>query len=177
MNKDKNKQELVMIYTGNGKGKTTAALGQMLRARGWNMRVVMFQFIKNTGLGAGEHRAAKEFGLDIRPLGAGFTWNAKDQEKSKALALEQWGNCREAIQSGQLDMIIMDEISYPLNLDWIPLSEVIDTIQHRPEGMHILLTGRNMPQQITDIADLVTEMTEIKHHYNGGIESQKGIEF
>jgi len=177
MRKDKDKKGLLLIYTGNGKGKTTAALGQMLRVRGWKMRVVMFQFIKSTGLDAGEHRAAQEFGLDIRPLGTGFTWNSKDQTKARALALEQWQNCQEAIMSGQFDMVIIDEVSYPLQSDWIPLSEVINTIQHRPVGMHILMTGRNMPQQIMDIADLVTEMKEIKHHYQSEIKAQKGIEF
>lgn len=177
MDSDRDKQGIVMINTGNGKGKTTAALGQMLRARGWNMKVVMFQFIKHTGLDAGEHRAAREFGLDIRPLGKGFTWNTEDQTKAIALAMEQWQNCQEAILSAQFDMIIMDEISYPLNNAWIPLSEVVDIIRRRPEGMHLLLTGRNMPQQIIDIADLVTEMKEIKHHYESGIKAQRGVEF
>lgn len=177
MHKDKDKQGLILINTGNGKGKTTAALGQMLRARGWKLRVVMFQFIKKTRLGAGEHRAAREFGLDIRSLGTGFTWNAKDQARAKALAMEQWQDCQEAMLSGKFDMIVIDEVSYPLNSDWISLSEVIDTIQHRPQGMHLLLTGRNMPQQLIDIADLVTEMTEIKHPYKNGMKAQKGIEF
>jgi len=177
MNKAENKKGLLIIYTGNGKGKTTAALGQMLRARGWNLRTVMFQFIKNTGLDAGEHRAAQELGLDIRPLGTGFTWDSKDQTRARALAYEQWQNCQKALLSGKFDMILIDEISYPLNSDWIPLSEVLDNIQRRPEGMHVLLTGRNMPQQIIDIADLVTEMKEVKHHYQHGIKAQKGIEF
>ena len=116
MPKDKGKQGLLIIYTGNGKGKTTAALGQMLRARGWNMRVVMFQFVKSTALDAGEHRSAREFGLDIRSLGTGFTWNSQDQTKAIALAQEQWRNCQEAITSGQFDLIIIDEISYTMNL-------------------------------------------------------------
>ena len=166
-----------MINTGNGKGKTTAALGQMLRVKGWNLKVVMFQFIKNTGLDAGEHRAAHEFGLDIRTLGDGFTWESKDAEKSKALALEQWHNCRETILSSQFDMVILDEISYPINIDWVPLADVIETLQKRPKEMNVLLTGRDMPQQIIDLADLVTEMTEIKHHYKSGIKAGKGIEF
>ena len=177
MSNDKDKQGLILINTGNGKGKTTAALGQMLRARGWNMKVVMFQFIKNTGLGAGEHHAAKELGLDIRTLGTGFTWNSKDQTKAIALAMEQWLNCQEAILSGQFDMVILDEISYPLNNAWILLSEVVDTLQHRPQGTTVLLTGRNMPEQLIEIADLVTEMKDIKHPFEKGIKAQKGIEF
>lgn len=166
-----------MIYTGNGKGKTTASLGQMLRARGWKLQAVMFQFIKNTNLDTGEHRAASEFGLDMRSLGTGFTWDSKDQTKAQALAQEQWLNCKEAILSGQFDMIILDEVSYPLNCNWIDLSDIVNTIQNRPQGIHLLLTGRNMPQQLIDMADLVTEMKEIKHPYQNGIEAQKGIEF
>ena len=176
MQTNKDRHGLLMIYTGNGKGKTTAALGQMLRAWGWDMRVVMFQFIKNTGLSTGEHRAAQKINLDIRPLGTGFTWNIKDSDKAETIALEQWNRCKEAITSGQFDMIILDEVSYALNSSWIPLSQVIDTFQHRAPELHIVLTGRNMPAQLIEIADLVTEMKEIKHHYRSGIKAQKGIE-
>jgi cob(I)alamin adenosyltransferase len=165
-----------MIYTGNGKGKTTAALGQMLRAWGWDMKVVMFQFIKATGLSTGEHRAAQKMNLDIRPLGTGFTWNIKDNDKAETIALEQWNRCKEAMTSGQFDMIILDEVSYALNSSWIPLSQMVDAIKQRPPGLHIVLTGRNMPAQLIEIADLATEMKEIKHHYRSGIKAQKGIE-
>lgn len=168
---------MVLIYTGNGKGKTTAALGQLVRVSGWDMKAAMFQFIKGTKLKAGEHRAAERFGLDLRPMGAGFTWREKDREKAIALSMEQWRNCREAIMSGEFDMIIMDEISYPLTLEWIPLAEVIDTIKNRPASLNLVLTGRDMPQEIIDMADLVTEMREVKHQFNKGIKARKGIEF
>ena len=166
-----------MIYTGNGKGKTTAALGQMLRAWGWDMKVVMFQFIKDTGLSTGEHRAAQKMNFNIRPLGTGFTWNIKDKDRAETIALEQWNRCQEAMSSGQFDMIILDEVSYALNNYWIPLSQVVDAIQQRPPELHIVLTGRNIPAQLIEIADLVTEMKEIKHHYHSGIKAQKGIEY
>src|SRR4030043_2120967 len=120
---NKDTHGLLMIYTGNGKGKTTAALGQMLRAWGWNMRVVMFQFIKDPGLSTGEHLVAQKIKLDIRPLGTGFTWNIKDKDKAETIALEQWNHCQEAISSGLFDMIILDEVSYALNNYWIPLSQ------------------------------------------------------
>jgi len=177
MRDSKNNHGLLMIFTGDGKGKTTAALGLLLRSWGWDMRVVMFQFIKDTRLATGEHRAARKLGLDIRPLGAGFTWNTEDKAKAESMALEQWSRCQEAIFSGQFDMIIMDEISYALNNAWIPLSQVVETIQHRPPELHIVFTGRNMPAQLGEIADLVTEMKEIRHHYRSGIKAQKGIEF
>jgi cob(I)alamin adenosyltransferase len=177
MSIDKDAKGLVLIYTGNGKGKTTAAMGQLLRVSGWDWKAVMFQFIKGSKLKAGEHRAAEKFGLDVRPMGAGFTWNEKDRDKAIALSLKQWHNCRDAISSGKFDMIIMDEISYPLTLGWLPLAEVVDTIINRPHKLNLVLTGRDMPQEIVDIADLVTEMKEIKHQFQKGVKAQKGIEF
>jgi cob(I)alamin adenosyltransferase len=177
MSNPKDNKGLVLIYTGNGKGKTTAALGQLVRIYGWDWKGVMFQFIKGSKLAAGEHRAAKKLGLDLRPMGTGFTWNVRDREKSIALSLEQWQQCKDAILSGDFKMVIMDEISYPLTLGWIPLKDVIDTIKRRMEGTHVLMTGRDMPDEIIEIADLVTEMKEIKHPFNNGIKAQKGIEF
>lgn len=177
MRSGEEKQGLLLVYTGDGKGKTTAALGLLLRAWGWNLRAVMFQFIKGTKLATGEHRAAKRLGLDIRPLGAGFTWKTQDETKARALALEQWRRCREAVLSGQFEMIVMDEISYPVNCQWIPLSEVVDAIRCRPADVHVLLTGRNMPAQLVEMADLVTEMKEAKHPCRRGIKAQKGVEY
>jgi cob(I)alamin adenosyltransferase len=177
MSHPKDNKGLVLIYTGDGKGKTTAAIGQLVRVYGWGWKAVMFQFIKSSKLKAGEHRAAEKLGLDMRPMGTGFTWNEKDREKSIALSLKQWRNCHEAIMSGKFDMIIMDEISYPLTLKWIPLAEVVGTIKNRPQKLNLVLTGRDMPQEIVDIADLVTEMKEIKHPFARGVKAQKGIEF
>ena len=177
MQSNKDTHGLLMIYTGNGKGKTTAALGQMLRVWGWNLKVGMFQFIKGTGLSTGEHRAAQKMNLDIRPLGTGFTWNIREKDKAETVALEQWNRCQEAISSGQFDMIILDEVSYAINNAWIPLTQVVDAIQRRPPELHLLLTGRKMPEQLLEMADLVTEMKEIKHHYRSGIKAQKGIEY
>lgn len=168
---------LLMVYTGDGKGKTTAALGLLLRAWGWDMKVAMFQFIKGTRSATGEHRAARRLGLDVRPLGAGFTWQAKDTARSKALAVEQWCRCQQAIASGQFDIIVLDEVSYPLNYSWIPLAEVVEAIQRRLPELHLLLTGRKMPAQLVEMADLVTEMREVKHHYRQGVKAQKGIEY
>ncbi len=177
MSNTKKTKGLLVIYTGNGKGKTTAALGQLIRSFGWDFKAVMFQFIKSTKMSAGEHRAAKKLGLDIRTLGSGFTWNEQYRDKAIELALEQWERCKEAILSGQFQMIIIDEISYPINFSWIPLDDVIDTIKNRPPELHLVLTGRDMPSKIKELADTITEMTEVKHHFNQGIKAQKGIEF
>ena len=137
----------------------------------------MFQFIKGSKLSAGEHRAAKKLGLDLRPMGTGFTWNVRDKEKSIALSLEQWRHCKDAILSGDFKMVIMDEVSYPVKLGWIPIKDVVATLKRRPEDTHILLTGRDMPDELIKLADLVTEMREIKHPFTKGIKAQKGIEF
>lgn len=177
MQSNSGKSGLLMVYTGDGKGKTTAALGQMVRAKGWHLKVVMFQFIKRTRAAAGEHRAARELGLDIRPLGTGFTWNARDKTKARDAAREQWRRCQEAMLSDQFDMIVLDEVSHPVNCGWIRLAQVVDAIQSRPPRLHVLLTGRKMPAQLQEMADLVTEMKEVKHPYQKGVKAQKGIEF
>ena len=177
MQNEKKPSGLLIVYTGDGKGKTTAALGQMLRARGWGMKAVMFQFIKSTKAAAGEHRAARELGLDIRPLGTGFVRDTKDEAKARALAVEQWQRSREAILSGAFDMVLLDEVSYPINRDWIPLAEVIEAINSRSPELHVVLTGRKMPAGLMEMADLVTEMKEVKHPHHQGVKAQRGIEY
>jgi cob(I)alamin adenosyltransferase len=172
------RRSLVMVNTGNGKGKTTAALGLLFRAwgRGWN--VVMLQFIKAETGNFGEHRAARKAGFEIIPLGSGFTWLSKDIEKDKALARSCWEQCRQRILSGDYDLVALDEITYPLNYGWLPVDEVLDTLRQRPPYTHVVLTGRDAPAELVELADLVTEMGEVKHPYKTqGIKAQAGIEF
>lgn len=169
---------LVVINTGDGKGKTTAALGIMLRAWGRDMRVRMFQFLKHTGALFGEQRAARKLGIPIVAMGDGFTWRSKDIEHTRALAMRQWENCKEAILKGEDDVIILDEITYPLQYGWLPVADVIDVLRRRPPMMHVVITGRRAPQELIDYADLVTEMRVIKHPYRDqGIKAQPGLEF
>lgn len=168
---------LVMINTGNGKGKTTAALGVLFRAWGHNLRVVMLQFLKSQTGKWGEIRAAQKLGVEIIPLGDGFTWNSDNLEHDKALARKCWQLCREKIESDQYDVVIMDEITYAINYGWLDVNEVLSTLQARNPKMHIIITGRDAPQALIDYADLVTEMTEIKHPYHEGILAQKGVDF
>ncbi|GLV56740.1 cob(I)alamin adenosyltransferase [Dictyobacter sp. S3.2.2.5] len=168
---------LVIINTGNGKGKTTAALGVLFRAWGQNMRVVMLQFLKSQTGKWGEIRAAQKMGVEIIPLGEGFTWNSDNLEHDKALARQCWQLCREKIESNQYDIVIMDEITYAINYGWLDVNEVLSTLQARNPKMHVIITGRDAPQALIDYADLVTEMTEIKHPYHEGILAQKGIDF
>ncbi len=169
---------LVIVNTGNGKGKTTAALGVLLRAWGRGMNVRMFQFIKNTGSRYGEQRAAEKIGLDISALGDGFTWLSKDLDHSGELAAEQWANCKEAILHGGHDVVVMDELTYALQFGWVSTDELIDTLKQRPPTMHVIITGRGAPEALVEYADLVTEMREIKHPFaEKGIKAQPGIEF
>ncbi len=169
---------LVIVNTGEGKGKTTAALGVIFRAWGRDFDIRMFQFIKHTGARFGEHRAAKRLEIPIEPMGDGFTWLSKDLDRTAALAVEQWNRCKEVILAGAEDIIVLDEFTYAMHYGWIPVGQVIDTLRQRPDSMHVIITGRYAPQQLIDYADLVTEMKPIKHPFaEQGIRAQKGLEF
>lgn len=172
------KKGLVIVNTGEGKGKTTAALGILFRAWGRNMKVRMFQFIKHTGAQFGEQRAAKKLGIPIEALGDGFTWLSKDMDRTKALAIEQWGRCKETILHGDDDIVILDEFTYAMHYGWVPVAEVIETLKRRPPMRHVIMTGRYAPPDLIAYADLVTEMKLVKHPYREqGIKAQPGIEF
>lgn len=168
---------LVIVNTGEGKGKTTAALGVLFRAWGREMRVVMLQFIKAKTANWGEKRAARKAGVEIIPLGAGFTWMSKNIERDRALAQEGWQQCRERIESGEYDIVILDELTYCVTLGWLDVHEIIDVIRRRPPGQHVIITGRDAAPELIEFADLVTEMREIKHPYQSGVRAQPGIEF
>ena len=169
---------LVIVNTGDGKGKTSAALGILFRAWGRGMRVGMRQFLKHTGAQFGEQRAARKLGIDMEALGDGFTWRSKDMDRTMALAVQQWSNCRPLLLSETYDVFILDEFTYPLHYGWIPVEEVLEVLKRRPPMLHVIITGRNAPQELIDFADLVTEMRAIKHPYvDQGIRAQPGIEF
>jgi cob(I)alamin adenosyltransferase len=171
------RKALVVVYTGNGKGKTTAALGMLLRAWGRGMKVVMLSFIKAETSNYGEERAARRLGIEMIPLGGGFTWLSKDLDKDRALAQRCWALCKQKIDSGDYDIVVLDEITYPLNFGWLDLDEVIETLERRPKDLHVVLTGRDAPRRLIDYADLVTEMREVKHPFNAGIKAQPGVDF
>ena len=170
-------QGLVIVNTGNGKGKTTAALGLLFRAWGRDLKVVMFQFIKAATANWGESRAAARFGIDLIPLGAGFTWISKDVEHDRHLAQEGWQRARERILAGTDDVVVLDELTYLLKFGWIETQEVLGVLQSRPPMQHVVITGRDAPPELVDFADLVTEMREVKHPYRSGVKAQPGIEF
>jgi cob(I)alamin adenosyltransferase len=171
------RKALVIVNTGHGKGKTTAALGLLLRAWGRGMRVCMLQFIKTTTGNYGENRAARKLGIGLIPLGKGFTWLSKDIKQDKALARRCWTLAKEKLYSGQYDVVILDELTYALTYGWLPIGEVLEALRGRPEGVHVVITGRDAPPELIEFADLVTEMREIKHPYKQGVKAQPGIEF
>ncbi len=173
-----NRKGLVIVNTGDGKGKTTAALGVLFRAWGRGMNAEVFQFIKHTGSRFGESRAADKLDIPWSAMGDGFTWLSKDIDASADMAGAQWGEASKAILAGERDLIILDEFTYPLAYGWIDVEGVIEVLKQRPEMMHVIITGRNAPDALIEFADLVTEMREIKHPFNEqGIRAQPGIEF
>ncbi|NQW23773.1 MAG: cob(I)yrinic acid a,c-diamide adenosyltransferase [SAR202 cluster bacterium] len=168
---------LVIVNTGKGKGKTTAAMGVVVRAWGRDMRVIMLQFIKHSTANFGEQRAAKKMGIEMRAMGDGFTWRSKDLDQSAELARAHWEDCKTVIASGEYDLVVLDEFTYPLHYGWLDTEEVIETLKARPEMLHVIITGRNAPEALVEYADLVTDMQVVKHPYQQGIKAQPGIEF
>lgn len=168
---------LVIVHTGHGKGKTTASLGILMRAWGRDMKVCMLQFFKHKTANWGEERAAQKMGVEMTPLGEGFTWKHKDLERYRKLTGEAWQVCKEKILSNNYDIVILDEITYALNYGWLDVNEVLDVLRQRDPKLHVVLTGRDAPEALISFADLVTEMKLIKHPFEQGIKAQKGIEF
>ena len=167
---------LVIVNTGDGKGKSTAAFGLALRAHGRGKPVRIFQFMKVHSARFGEHRMFEQIGLPIEGLGDGFSWKSQDLERSGQLARDGWEKARAAILSGDNFLVVLDEITYPLIYGWLPLADVVDTLPHRPRHVHVCLTGRRCPEEIIELADTVTEMKLIKHAFQAGIPAQRGIE-
>ena len=171
---------LIIVNTGDGKGKSTAAFGLALRAQGRHhvhgKRVKIFQFMKVPSARFGEHRMFEQLGIPIEGLGDGFSWKSQDLEHSAQLARQGWETAKTAIMSGDNFMVVLDELTYPLIYGWLPLDDVLLTLQSRPKDVHVVITGRRCPPEIIAIADTVTEMTKIKHAFNAGIPAQRGIE-
>ena len=170
---------LVIVNTGNGKGKTTAALGMMMRAWGNKMRVVMLQFIKDEKVNCGEINAALQMGLEIIPLGSGLISKNGSDEIAISKALEGWERAKNFITGGSYDMVILDEFTYLLNFKWLEVNECISWLRKsKPLMLHLVITGRNAPLELIEYADLVTEMKIIKHPYREqSILAQIGVEY
>ena len=167
---------IVIVNTGDGKGKSTAAFGLALRAHGRGKAVVIFQFMKVPTARFGEHRMFEQLGLPIIGLGDGFSWKSQDLAHSAQLARDGWDKAKAAILAGEHFLVVLDEITYPLIYGWLPLDDVLATLRARPRDVHVCLTGRRCPPEIIELADTVTEMTMVKHAFKAGIPAQRGIE-
>mgnify|MGYP000458643523 CR=1 FL=1 len=171
---------LLIVHTGDGKGKSTAAFGLALRAFGrthvHHKQVRIFQFMKVPSARFGEHRMFEQLGLRVEGLGDGFSWKSQDLERSAQLARDGWLKAREAILSGDCFMVTLDELTYPLIYGWLPLDDVLETLRQRPRHVHVVITGRRCPPEIVELADTVTEMTLVKHAFKAGVPAQRGIE-
>ena len=167
---------IVIVNTGDGKGKSTAAFGLALRAHGRGKPVKIYQFMKVPSARFGEHRMFEQIGLPIEGLGDGFSWKSQDLERSAQLARDGWLRAKATILGGEHFLVVLDEITYPLIYGWLDLQDVLQTLRTRPATVHVCLTGRRCPPEIIELADTVTEMQMVKHAFKAGIPAQRGIE-
>jgi cob(I)alamin adenosyltransferase len=176
MNSDE-RRGLVIVNTGDGKGKSSSAFGMMLRgvARGWS--VIVIQFIKSDKWKTGERTMAEQLGVDWITGGDGFTWESDDMDSTIAAAKDAWEIAQRAMIGGDYDLVILDEATYPVSFEWIPIGEVIDAITARSPRANVIVTGRDADEALIDMADTVTEMRKIKHVFDEGVPARKGLDF
>lgn len=171
---------LLIVNTGDGKGKTTCAIGLMARAAGQGLNCCMIQFMKSKTDRYGEHVSLEKLGVEVHTMGDGFTWDTNDPAQDIKTSEDTWALCVEKLRSGDYDLLVFDELVYVLDYKFLDTEEVLKVIREVREdqpALHIVLTGRNAPQALIDDADLVTEMKEVKHPFHAGIYAQQGIEF
>ena len=168
---------LVMVNTGHGKGKSTAAFGTVLRAvaRGWSTAVV--QFLKSGNWNTGEEKVCRELGVQWFSAGDGFTWESDDIDETKAKAVAAWDFSAQIIAGGEYRLVVLDEISYAMTWDWIDAADVAAALESRPEKVSVILTGRDMADEVIEVADTVTEMVKVKHAFDRQIRAKKGLDY
>lgn len=168
---------MVIVNTGDGKGKSSSAFGVMLRsvARGWSVAVV--QFIKSDKWQTGEKKMAEQLGVTWIVGGDGFTWESADMEATERAAQDAWERAKQLVGSGAYDLVILDEATYPITFEWIDVDDVVEAIRSRPDNVNIIITGRDAHEAIVEAADTVTEMRKVKHAYDSGIKARKGLDF
>lgn len=170
-------KSIVLVNTGHGKGKSSAAFGVMVRgwARGWNVGVV--QFVKGGKWKTGERKLAEELGIEWHTLGDGFTWESTDLDRTAELGRQAWAVAAGKLASGEYDLLILDELTYTMKYGWVDATEVAAAIRDRATRTSVVATGRDAPDELVDVADTVTEMRKVKHAYDAGVSALKGIEF
>src|SRR6476469_9876394 len=178
-----NTKGLLMVNTGDGKGKTTAAIGTMVRAAGRGLKCSMIQFMKSKTDRYGEHESLEKLGIEVHTMGAGFTWDTQDKTVDIKTSEETWALCLEKLRSAEYELLVFDELLYVLSYGFLDIDLVlaeIKVIRAEQPHLHLILTGRNVDnalEKVIEAADLVTEMREVKHPFNAGIYAQQGIEF
>jgi cob(I)alamin adenosyltransferase len=168
---------VVIVNTGDGKGKSTAAFGTALRAvaRGWKVCVV--QFIKSDRWKVGERDVATRLGIEWWTVGDGFTWDSDNMERTEAIAREAWRVAKDKIASGDYGLVVLDEVTYPMTWGWIPVDQVVEAIRLRPPTVNVIATGRDAPPELVELADTVSEVRSVKHAFDNGVRAIRGIDF
>ncbi len=172
-----NPGSLVLVNTGDGKGKSTAAFGVIMRAVAREWRVCVIQFIKSGKWKVGEEKVGRQLGAEWLKGGDGFTWESPDLDKSEGRAAAAWQLAKAAIAGGEYQLVVLDEITYPMNWGWIDTDEVLEVIRTRPARVNVIATGRNAPPPLIEVADTVTEMVKVRHAYDRGIRARRGLDF
>ena len=169
---------LLIVHTGKGKGKSTAAFGMVFRAIGHGYKIGIVQFVKGAW-GTGERDVLENYAdqVTIKAMGEGFTWDVADRQRDIAAARAAWETAKAMIADAAYKMVLLDELNIVLRYDYLPLDEVLEVLRNKPRDTHVIVTGRNAKDELIEIADLVTEMTEIKHPFRSGVKAQAGIEF
>ncbi len=172
------RQGVVLVHTGEGKGKSSSAFGMVFRAAGWGMKVCVIQFIKGQWQ-TGEQKAAERFdNIEWHALGDGFTWDTKNPEQDIKTSREIWEFSKQKIMSAEFDLVILDEINYCCGYQWLSGQDIADFIrQQKPDWLHLVLTGRNAAPEVIEVAHTVTEMQRVKHAFETGIKAEQGVEF
>lgn len=177
MTEERKRQGLVVVYTGDGKGKTTAALGAVFRALGRGFRVAVVQFIKGRWKTGERLFAERVDGLSFHVMGLGFTWESDDLSRDQRAARGAWAEGKRLIGEGESGLVVLDEITYAVNYGFIELDDVLAALRSRPAHVHVILTGRNAPAALVEAADVVTEMRPVKHAFERGVPAQAGLDF
>ncbi|MHB8438408.1 MAG: cob(I)yrinic acid a,c-diamide adenosyltransferase [Acidimicrobiales bacterium] len=168
---------VVLVNTGHGKGKSSAAFGVMARgwARGWTVGVV--QFIKGGKWKTGERKLADHLGIDWQTLGDGFTWESTDLDETAAKGRHAWEVARQKLASGNYQLLVLDELTYAVKYGWVAVEDVVEGVRNRSPKTNVVITGRDAPEELVELADTVTEMRKVKHAYDQGVKAIKGIEY
>ncbi|MCE7492910.1 cob(I)yrinic acid a,c-diamide adenosyltransferase [Klebsiella pneumoniae] len=167
---------IVMVFTGNGKGKTTAAFGTATRAVGHGKKVGVIQFIKGTWPN-GERNLLEPHGVEFQVMATGFTWNTQDRDSDTAACLAVWEHARRMLADDQLDLVLLDELTYMVAYDYLPLESVLSALRERPAHQSVIITGRGCHRYIIELADTVSELRPVKHAFDAGIKAQMGIDY